>query len=82
MLDYEWPPSDLAHAAAPGIFVLGLVAATAWALARRRPEGFLGAWFFVVLAPTSTVIPIVTESPRGARVPWPPPGMQRPPWSR
>jgi tetratricopeptide (TPR) repeat protein len=61
VLDYEWPPSDLAHAAAPGLFVLALVAASGWALARRRPLGFIGAWFFVILAPTSTVIPIVTE---------------------
>lgn len=28
---------------------------------RRAPLGLLGAWFFVVLAPTSSFIPIVTE---------------------
>lgn len=45
----------------PGALVVALVAATVWALARRRPGGFLGAWFFGILAPTSSVVPIVTE---------------------
>ena len=31
------------------------------ALVRRRPIGLLGAGFFLILAPTSSVIPIVTE---------------------
>ena len=30
-----------------------LLVATAWALVRRPALGFLGAWFFVILAPTS-----------------------------
>lgn len=33
--------------------VLGLVAATIYGLRRRSPLGFLGAWFFGILAPTS-----------------------------
>ena len=44
-----------------GALVLALVAATALALRRRHPTGFLGAWFFIVLAPTSSVLPIFTE---------------------
>ncbi|OHE81910.1 MAG: hypothetical protein A3G75_02880 [Verrucomicrobia bacterium RIFCSPLOWO2_12_FULL_64_8] len=35
--------------------VVGLAAATAWALWRRPVPGFLGAWFFGILAPTSVV---------------------------
>jgi subtilisin family serine protease len=42
----------------PMVFILTLMGATAWALWRRRPAGYLGAWFFVILAPTSSVIPI------------------------
>lgn len=40
----------------PGAVVGVLVAATACALLRRRWYGFLGAWFFLILAPTSTVV--------------------------
>jgi len=34
------------------------MAATLWALVRRPAVGFLGAWFFLILAPTSSVMPI------------------------
>jgi Flp pilus assembly protein TadD len=39
-----------------------LLCATAWALARKPSLGFLGAWFFVILAPTSSVVPVVTQT--------------------
>jgi tetratricopeptide (TPR) repeat protein len=59
VLDYTWPMADRASAVAPwAAVVLALVAATALALARRSPAGFCGAWFFLVLAPTSSVLPI------------------------
>jgi protein O-mannosyl-transferase len=41
--------------------VLPLLAAAVWALVRRPALGFLGAWFFVILAPTSSVIPGTRE---------------------
>jgi tetratricopeptide (TPR) repeat protein len=41
--------------------ILALVAGTAWLLWKRPGLGFLGAWFFVILAPSSSVIPITTE---------------------
>ena len=41
--------------------VAGLVAITAVALARAPTFGFLGAWFFITLAPTSSLMPIATE---------------------
>jgi Flp pilus assembly protein TadD len=43
------------------IFIVLLATATIVALARRPPLGFLGAWVFITLAPTSSVIPIATE---------------------
>jgi tetratricopeptide (TPR) repeat protein len=46
---------------AEGLLLLILAMATALALWRRRPVGFLGAWFFVILAPTSSVVPVATE---------------------
>lgn len=33
-----------------------LLGATLWALVRKPAAGFLGAWFFVILAPTSSVV--------------------------
>jgi tetratricopeptide (TPR) repeat protein len=43
------------------LVVIGLLAATLWALARRPAVGFLGAGFFAVLGPSSSILPIATE---------------------
>jgi protein O-mannosyl-transferase len=53
---HGWGPVIL-----PGLIVLLLLAATVYACARRAWPGFLGAWFFLILAPTSSVLPIFTE---------------------
>jgi tetratricopeptide (TPR) repeat protein len=48
---------------APCALAVGaLLAATAWALVRRPAPGFLGACFFAILAPSSSVVPVVTET--------------------
>jgi tetratricopeptide (TPR) repeat protein len=41
--------------------VLSLVAAAVALVRRRSPFGFLAAWFLVILAPSSSVIPVSTE---------------------
>ncbi len=41
--------------------VIALLAGTLWALWRRPGWGFAGAWFFIILAPSSSVVPIITE---------------------
>jgi tetratricopeptide (TPR) repeat protein len=46
---------------APALAVLGLLAATVWALVRRPALGLLGASFFAILAPTSSFVPVATE---------------------
>jgi Tfp pilus assembly protein PilF len=38
-----------------------LLGGVGWAIWRQRPEGFAGAWFFLILAPTSSFIPVATE---------------------
>jgi len=62
MLDYGvtlaqsiggWPP-------AVGL-ILALGLGTIYLLWKRPALGFLGAWFFVILAPSSSVIPVATE---------------------
>jgi tetratricopeptide (TPR) repeat protein len=45
-----------------GIVVLALLGLTIWALVRKPVAGFLGAWFFVILAPSSSVMPILTQT--------------------
>jgi protein O-mannosyl-transferase len=42
--------------------VTGLAAATAWALCRHPAMGFLGTCFFAILAPSSSVVPVVGET--------------------
>jgi tetratricopeptide (TPR) repeat protein len=41
--------------------VIGLIAVTIVAVVRWPRLGFLGAWFFITLAPTSSIVPIATE---------------------
>lgn len=40
------------------VFLAGGSAVLLW---KRSPWGYLGAWFFVVLAPSSSVVPVATE---------------------
>lgn len=58
-LDYHW---QLAHSLSDilpyAVIVGGLFLATLYALYRRSPLGFLGLWFFAILAPTSSFVPI------------------------
>jgi tetratricopeptide (TPR) repeat protein len=51
--------ADIAPLAA---VVAVLIAGTGWAIWRRPWLGFLSAWFFIILAPSSSVVPIITEA--------------------
>ena len=60
LLDYIWPISRKWTEILPGVLTVGpLLAATVVALFRKPCAGFLGAWFFLFLAPTSSVMPIL-----------------------
>jgi tetratricopeptide (TPR) repeat protein len=59
ILDYGLePPTSAAEIAPPAVAIVLLLAATAWALWKRPAAGFCGAWFFLTLAPTSSILPI------------------------
>ena len=59
---YDWPlGTTLGAAAWQAALLAALVLLTAVGVARRHPASFLGAWFFLILAPSSSVLPIVTE---------------------
>lgn len=48
-----WPQAGL---------LLALVAGTCVALVRRPVVGFLGCWFFVILAPSSSFVPLTSQT--------------------
>jgi tetratricopeptide (TPR) repeat protein len=53
--------SGAAEVAPHALVLAGLLAGTAVALWRWPAVGFAGAWFFVILAPTSSVVPIALQ---------------------
>jgi tetratricopeptide (TPR) repeat protein len=62
-LDYGWgfqwqAIAQAGHVLPDLMVVLALLAGTVWAWNRNPSLGFLGAWFFLILAPTSSFIPI------------------------
>ena len=63
VLDYGKP---LAHSSAEivpsAVVIVSLIAATIVALRYRPWIGFLGLWFFVILAPSSSVVPVTTQT--------------------
>ncbi|MDQ5978707.1 MAG: protein O-mannosyl-transferase [Verrucomicrobiota bacterium] len=44
------------------LLIVGLVAAAGLALVHRPVAGFVGAWFFVLLAPSSSFVPVATQT--------------------
>jgi tetratricopeptide (TPR) repeat protein len=62
-IDYsDWPVARSLTSVAPeGIVIAALLLASAWAIKSRPELGFWGGWFFIILAPSSSLIPIVTE---------------------
>ena len=64
VLDYGLPLLvTIADVWPSGLLLLALVAVTGIALARAPRLGFWGAWFFITLAPASSVLP----NPHGGR---------------
>jgi tetratricopeptide (TPR) repeat protein len=62
VLSYDWPMAHAWSDCLPQfVIVAALVAATVYGVVRRSWVGFLGAWCFLLLAPTSSFVPIVTE---------------------
>jgi tetratricopeptide (TPR) repeat protein len=58
-LDYLWPVAKAWSKILPSaIAVAALLGATVWACWRNSAWGFLGAWLFLILAPTSSVLPL------------------------
>jgi len=57
-LDYAWPPStELNEFLLPAILVGLILLVTVLMLFRRSPLAYASAWFFLILAPTSSIVP-------------------------
>jgi tetratricopeptide (TPR) repeat protein len=61
VLDYGWGKTPLSSVLPQALLVTALFAVTVFGLIRRSPAAFLGAIFFCVLAPSSSVLPVATE---------------------
>jgi protein O-mannosyl-transferase len=62
VLDYGRTTPIALQAAAPALLVvLALVAATGVGIWKQPLVGYLGAWFWITLAPSSSILPIATE---------------------
>jgi len=63
VLDYGWPVArSLGEVWWQALLVVALLAATVVALVRKPAVGFLGACFFVMLAPSSSFVPLVSQT--------------------
>jgi tetratricopeptide (TPR) repeat protein len=63
VFDYGTPLATRAVEIVPyAMMVLLLVIGTAIALRRWPALGFLGCWFFAILAPTSSIVPVATQT--------------------
>jgi len=58
-IDYSgWPLASIDQAMPSVLIMLAALAATIAGIIQRRPWAFLGTWFFLTLAPTSSVMPV------------------------
>jgi tetratricopeptide (TPR) repeat protein len=62
VFDYGTPLYPFSAVIPQALLLLGLLGATVWALVRRPALGFLGAWFFLILAPSSSIVPVATQT--------------------
>jgi Flp pilus assembly protein TadD len=60
---YGWPVDlTIGQVWLPGLIVVLLLAVTVLAMVKQPRLGLLGAWFFITLAPASSLVPIATEA--------------------
>jgi tetratricopeptide (TPR) repeat protein/uncharacterized membrane protein YhaH (DUF805 family) len=63
IIDYAGWPTDrtLLQVLPSALGIVALLILTIYLVVRRRPAGYAGAWFFLILAPTSSLLPLPTE---------------------
>lgn len=62
--DTYWPVArGVGEILPPALAIAALLGVTAWLIVRGRSGwGFLGVWFFLILAPTSSIMPIMDRA--------------------
>lgn len=58
MLSYNWQPSSLSKALPFLVLILMLLGGSIWLAVKRNRYGFFLCWFWITLAPTSSIFPI------------------------
>ncbi len=59
VLDYGRPaPGGVGEVLPAALAIAFLAGATLWGVLKRKPWAFLGAWFFMILSPTSSIVPL------------------------
>ncbi|MCX6955937.1 MAG: tetratricopeptide repeat protein [Verrucomicrobia bacterium] len=64
-LVFDYGTDLVRHAAdvvVPGVIIAAAIGGTIWALWRRPALGFAGVWFFAIIAPSSSIIPVATQT--------------------
>lgn len=54
--------ASLGHVLPEALLISALLAATAHLIYRRSAIGFIGAWFFAILAPSSSIVPLAKQT--------------------
>ena len=63
IFDYGmWLAKNLAEVAPSALILVVVLAAVAMGLRYRPALGFLGAWFLLILAPTSSIVPVMSQT--------------------
>ena len=63
VVDYGYAAErDLGNVLPQALLLVGLACTTVWAVGRQRPWGFFGAWFFLILGPSSSIVPLTTQT--------------------
>jgi tetratricopeptide (TPR) repeat protein len=59
-IEYRWPIAEnWIRILGPTIVLVILLGAVVWALKRNSAWGFVGGWFFLILAPSSSFVPLL-----------------------
>ena len=62
VLDNHWPVANTLNAILwPGLAVAVMLGLTLWGFIRNHPWAFIGLWFFIILSPSSSFVPIMDE---------------------
>ena len=58
--DYGWPVVTTIYEVLPqALLIVSLLGTVLWCLFRYPQGSFIGGWFFLILAPTSSILPII-----------------------